>query len=63
MSSGVRIVSNLVYASAHLGAYYCMDINFWYSGVYHMKQREHVVFFRNAYKMQVVCMIRILVKY
>ena len=40
----------LLYASAHLGAYYCMEINFWYSGVYHMKQREHVVFLRNAFK-------------
>ena len=38
----------LLYASAHLGAYSYMDINFWYSGVNHMKQREHVVFFRNA---------------
>ena len=50
----------LLYASAHLGAYYCMDIDFWYLGVYHMKQREHVVFFRNASKMQIVCMISIL---
>ena len=49
-----------IYVSAHLGAYYCMDIDFWYSGVYHMKQREHVVFFRNACKMQTVCMISIL---
>ena len=50
----------LLYASAHLGAYYRIDINFWYSGVYHMKQREHVVFFRNACTMQIVCMISIL---
>ena len=50
----------LLYASAQLGVYYCMDINFSYSGVYHMKQREHVVFFRNACKMQSVCMISIL---
>ena len=50
----------LLYASAHLGAYYCMDIDFWYLGEYHMKQREHVVFFRNACKKQIVCMISIL---
>ena len=50
----------LLHASTHLGAYYCTDINFWYSGVYHMNQREDVVFFRNAGKMQIVCMIGIL---
>ena len=49
----------LLYAGAHFGAYYCMDIHFWYSGVYHMKQREHVVIFSNACKMQILCMIRI----
>ena len=53
----------LLYASAHLGAYYCMDINIWYPGVYHMKEREHIVFFRNACKRQIVCMISILRHY
>ena len=48
----------LLYASALLGAYYCMDINIWYSGEYHMTQREHV-FFEKACKMQIVWMISI----
>ena len=38
----------LLYAGAHLGAYNCMGIYFWCSGVYHMEQRDHAVFFRIA---------------
>ena len=38
----------LLYAGAHFGAYYCMDIHFWYSGVYHVELRDHAVFFRNV---------------
>ena len=52
--------SFIMYAGAHFGDYYCMDINFWYSRVYHMEQRDHAVFFRNAYEMQIVCMINLL---
>ena len=50
----------LLYAGAHFGAYYCMDIHIWYSGVYHMDLRDHAVFFRNLSKMQVECLIIIL---
>ena len=53
-------VCYFIYASAHFGAYYGMDIIFWYSGVYHMKRKEDVVFFRTACKMQILCMICIL---
>ena len=28
----------LLYAGAHLGAFYCMNISFWYSGVLNMDQ-------------------------
>ena len=31
-----------------------MGINFWYSGVYHMKQRDHAVFLKSAQKLQTV---------
>ena len=32
-----RVLQNvLLYASAHFGGYYCMDIYFWYSGVYNV---------------------------
>ena len=36
-----------------------MDIHFWCSGLYNMKQRQPVVFIRNACIMQRVCMISI----
>ena len=52
--------SFIIYAGVHFGDYYCMYINFWYSGVYRMEQRDHAVFFRNACKMQIVCMINLL---
>ena len=48
------------YMPHHLYLYMPVHINFWYSGVYHMKQRDHEVFFRNAWKMQVVCLVNIL---
>ena len=28
----------LLYASPHLGNYYCMDINFWFAGANNMEQ-------------------------
>ena len=40
-----------LYAVEQLGAYYCMDIHFWYSGVYHMEQRYYAVFSRNKCRM------------
>ena len=34
-------------AVANLGAFYCMDINFWYSGAYNIEQRDHALCFSN----------------
>ena len=45
-----------LYTGAHYRAYYCMDIHFWYSGVYHMVQID----FWNAWNILIVCMISIL---
>ena len=58
---GKRLIKAHIIRQCTLGGLlYCMDIDFWYSGEYHMKQREHVVFFRNACKMQIVYLISIL---
>ena len=48
------------YAGARLWAYYCMDVNLLYLDIYQGEQRDHAVFLRNAWKMQILCTMSIL---